>query len=1140
VLVQARGQSDGVTRAWFRFLPALDSYANISTISPAACERIGATIVPIAPEEDQFIDLAAAESRTKRVGRARLRIRCGEVNTSFVFEVLDTPDDIILGLDIFAALGFYIGNVPTQWPGQQRGKEAAAAAAAAEDVLRRRRAPWSLHHRHSAEAIKVLTRLIQQQLKGNADLDTSVAACGELPEGVLGLDMAEDLAGSKTYRRQFQTPLLATEAMVKQVEEWLERGFLEAADPRSDFNSPLIAVSKKDLEGKRTGWRICMDLRHINQLLVHEGFSNGRVPRIEELLARTRGFTHASCLDMSGAYQQLMIREEDRHKLAFTFQGRRLQWKRWPFGLAPATAQFQKIMEIVLDGLDNVICYVDDICVFTKGSMEDHAAAVNAVLQRLNDFHLRLNLQKCHFGFKKILMLGHQLSGDERTIDPLKVQTAEDWAEPRSGKEIMRFLGFTNFLRSSIPDYASIAAPLEALRNQRKLTLDAVQRRAFLELKARISSAPVLKAPLEGVLLQVATDASQSGLGATLYQEVDGVRHYIAFVSKALDGAQRNYPATKRELLGVVFALRAFSHWIMGRHFVLYTDHKSLTTMFTSAKRSYVVDNWLDVLLEYDFDIRHRPGMQMILPDALSRLHNRAANELFDSEEGATQICQEFRASRAVRGMHLSSTVENPAASEQELSEFIAERHGKETIAGKSKQVAHLRATHAVGHFGAEELFRAVWRDGKFWPGMRKQCDDIVGTCDQCLAYKVSRHGFHPTQSLRADNPWDHVAIDCAVDLPLSRRGNSAILIVVDVASRFVVCKALPNTQRYSVARALFEIFTVFGPPKIIQSDRGPEFCNGVMEQLVTAAGMDHRLVAPYNAQANGLAERMVRTVKDRLKKKLAGKLDRWDDALPAAAWAINTKEQALTKTASFTLFFGRGASSWSDYSAMELSFVRDPEIARAQAELQPEEVERLVQQQQEFDSKVRAPVLQASRERQRKNNASLNAKRKSADSRIKAGALVYIIDQNRSSKWTPVNLGPFLVNRKSKRGNTFYLENLSTKGRGGKVYEKPFPAQQLLFVDDTNLPVSSEDGSEVAPLCGQDAVKEVLDERPADGGASTEYKVSWKEKGKEDSWLPEEEFGIGFLAGHNRKTRQFKKRRKLPRKAAKKSAYSF
>jgi hypothetical protein len=623
------------------------------------------------------------------------------------------------------------------------------------------------------------------------------------------------------------------------------------------------------LDGGKTDFRVCLDFRHINALLSREGFSNGRVPRVEELLRRVTGFTHASCLDLSAAYQQLTVAAEDRHKTAFTYQGRHLQWKRWPFGLNPATAQFQKVMEVVLEGIEGVVIYVDDVCIATKGNMEDHIKIVQQVLERFNEHGLRLNLDKCHFGYKTITMLGHQLSGEHRAIDPVKAKQAIDWQEPKSGKEIMRFLGFTNFLRAYIPEYAKVASSLDPLRTARKLALSDKQREDFNTLKRVINSAPLLSNPLDGVPFQVATDASQRGMGAVLYQEEPGSkkRRYIAFASKALDGAQKNYPANKRELLGVVHALRAFSHWLLGEHFTLFTDHEGLTTMFTAAKPSYVVDNWLDTLLEYDFEIRHRPGVQMTLPDALSRLYGEGRSPKGSRRHGQNHA--ETRDDLAmISAIHMAdddemvnelASDEDTARAEQQLAEFIRERLDKDTIKGEEDQLKHLRAAHASGHFGADKLFKKVWRSGLFWKGLRRQCSEVVATCHSCLQYNVKRAGFHPPRSLRANGPWDHVAIDCAVDLPVSRKGNAHILIIVDVNTRYVITKPLPNLQQATMARALFEVFTQFGPPKAIQSDRGPEFVNEVVKHLTEQAGVDHRLVAPYNPQANGMAERMVR-----------------------------------------------------------------------------------------------------------------------------------------------------------------------------------------------------------------------------------------------------------------------------------------
>ena len=933
-------------------------------------------------------------------------------------------------------------------------------------------------------------------------------------------------------------------AVHEQFAKWAGQHCFEEADLRNDkdWNSPFIAPPKKDGHGGKSGVRVCMDTKHVNALLDGDPYSSSRVPRIEEVLRRFHGFKHASALDLSSAYQQLPVDPKDRHKLAFTYQGRRYQWKRWPFGLSPATPQFQKVMERVLRGIDGVVIYVDDVVVLTDGSVEDHIKTLRLVLERLNEHKLRLNLDKCHFGFKRVVVLGHQVSGEDRNIDPDKVKQVIDWPVPRSSKDINRFLGFTNFVREYIPGYARLSAPLDTLRHAKgTFRLDASQQRSFSSLKAAINSAAVLQTPRSDLPFHVACDASQLGLGAALYQEEpleDGTvrRRHIAFASKSLNGAQRNYPATKRELLGIVHALRAFSHWILGEHFILFTDHASLTTMLTSSHRSFVVDNWLDVLLEYDFEVRHRPGIQMVLSDALSRLfeepHDAAVFDLPPSQE-AFEADEEAIAS--IRSIRLRST---PLAAkpEQAMAQFVKERLNKKTLSNPVEQIAMLRAAHAAGHFGAEPLFAKVWKDGYFWSGMRRQCDDVVGTCHPCLQYNTRRGGFHPMQSLQADGPWDHVAMDCAVAMPRSQQGNTAILLLVDVSTRFVVARAMPNTEQHTVARCLFEIFAQFGPPKVLQSDNGPEFINGLVKSLVKAAGVDHRQVAAYNPRANGLAERTVRTIKMALKKKLAGSLDRWDEALPGATFTINTKDHTLTKTAPFTLFFARGASPWADYSVSELALVRDPEVGRDWAELRQSEVQAILAGHKEFEQSVRQPIQAGTRERQQAANRTTDAKRKliQPDEHIMPGSLVYIIDQNKSSGWDPVHIGPFLVHRKSKRSLTYTLKNLSND----QVLPRTFPISQLLFCADTNLPLVDQDGIPLPDgTSGNDSdIRRILRHREAeDGSGATEYYVEWSHRNTANSWVPASAFSrAGDLATYHRKGAHRPPRRLQPKRATK------
>lgn len=1059
---------------------------------------MGARIRPVPPGEPVSIGLAVSSVRTQRVGTARVELHCGDRVLVHDFEVIDMFDSYLIGLDIFAQCGFYVGGVPSHWPGPRAGAAEARAAAIEEQHLRERPKPWALEHRANEQDLALLSDAISDLTIANAQLDPSKPACPSIPEATLVLPMLEAARHARaTFRQQYPVARAAQGALDKQMDKWSAQDCFEPAQD-GNYNTPYMATGKKDLRGEKTDWRICFDFRHVNALLSAADYA-GAVPRVQDLLRRVEGFTFASCLDLSSAYQQLPIAPHDRHKTAFTYNNRRLQWKRWPFGLYPATAQFQRVMEKVMDGLEGVIIYVDDICVVSKGDMAEHAALVAEVLRRLNTHGLRLNLDKCHFGFKRILLLGHHLSGSNQAMDPLKASQVLDWPEPTTGKAMMRFLGFTNFVRNYVPRYAQLAQPLDALRLTPRFTMNDQQRRHFLALKETLNRAPVLSVPDPDLPLQVATDASQLGLGAVLYQHEEGKpaseRRYIAFASKALNGAQANYPATKRELLAVVFALREFSQHLLGRRFILYTDHQALTSIFTSSSLSYVVANWLDVLLEYDFEIRHRPGVQMVLPDALSRIYSETTDEAGGNDADACSTTTD-------NAPHIKalSTIEDPDDVERQLQEFISQRLSKKSLATESERLSLLRGEHASNHFGAEQLFRSVWRKGYFWPGMHQQCTDVVGHCRTCLQHNAARRGFHPVQSLRADQPWDHVAMDLAVDLPRSRQGNAHILIVVDVNTRYVVTKPLADTKMKTVARALFEIFAIFGPPRAMQSDRGPEFVNQLVDKLSTSAGVDQRFVAPWNPRANGLAERTVRTVKESLRKRLEGAYDRWDDALPGITWAINTKDHALTKTAPFTLFFARGAGAWADSTVVELKMQLE-HAPKDLADPDPEAVLAVQNQQKEFKEVVRPVVEAASRRRQDSANKILDRKRPSAPQNIRPGCLVYVEDEQREGKNEARFVGPFLVNRMTRAG-TFFLDNLS-----GECLPVPVPVSRLRFVADTNLPLTAADGSVLEMNAERGTIHRILQHRESRlRSGETEYLVSWTDKSP-DSWIPASAF---------------------------------
>jgi hypothetical protein len=294
-----------------------------------------------------------------------------------------------------------------------------------------------------------------------------------------------------------------------------------------------------------------------------------------------------------------------------------------PFGLKHLTALMQRLMDAVfVDCWEFVIIIVDGIIIFSL-TLKDHIRDVTQVLEALTWWNLKVNVKKCHWCCLELAALGHRLGIHGQSADPLKIERVFTWVRPTSGKEIMAFLGFTNFIRDYVVHYASLAAPLDSLRHvtaisQAEWTVERVQ--AFEALKCAFKNASqLLQDPVQGQTLEVACDASQYGLGAVLFQKVAGQFRYIEFASQSLNQAQRNYSATRRELLAVVFALNKFRYYVASAKFRLLTDHRALVYLLTQEHVNPMLSTWLETVLEFNFTIEHIAGVLNVLPDALSR-----------------------------------------------------------------------------------------------------------------------------------------------------------------------------------------------------------------------------------------------------------------------------------------------------------------------------------------------------------------------------------------------------------------------------------------------------------------------------------------------------------------------------------------
>ena len=298
-----------------------------------------------------------------------------------------------------------------------------------------------------------------------------------------------------------------------------------------------------------------------------------------------------------------------------------------PFGLTNAPAVFQGLVNDVLRDMLNisVFVYLDDILIFSK-TKQDHVQHVHRVLQRLLENQLFVKAEKCEFHVSEVWFLGFIVGTGNVQMDPAKTKAVTDWSIPSTRKELQQFLGFANFYRRFIRNYSSVAASLTALTSLSiPFRLSSVAERAFCELKARFTSAPILVSPDPGHQFIVEVDASDTGVGAVLSQRSakDQKVHPCAFFSRKLSPAERNYDIGNRELLAVKLALEEWRQWLEGAEqpFVVWTDHKNLEYIRSAKRLSSRQARWALFFNRFDFSLSYRPGSKNAKPDALSRQH---------------------------------------------------------------------------------------------------------------------------------------------------------------------------------------------------------------------------------------------------------------------------------------------------------------------------------------------------------------------------------------------------------------------------------------------------------------------------------------------------------------------------------------
>lgn len=401
------------------------------------------------------------------------------------------------------------------------------------------------------------------------------------------------------------------ECIKKEIQQMLELGVIEESS--SPFASPVVIVPK-DQQGSV---RFCCDFRRLNSATIPDSFPMTRVDDIIDKVGHAKFMTK---LDLSKGYWQIPLDPETIPMSAFCTPHGLFQWKVMPFGLRNAPATFERLVKRVLAGLEAFTCsYLDDILIFSS-SWSEHLCHLKKIFARIQSAGLTVKKSKCVFANAEVEYLGHKIGLGKVEPRYKTVQALLEFPRPSDVKQLRSFLGLAGYYRRFLPHYSDIAACLNnLLRKGVEFCWTAEAEVAYLDLKSRLASRPILRSPDFSLPFSLAVDASNIAIGANLFQIVDNIEHPICYFSKKLDKHQQRYSTIEKEALALVLAVRNFSVYFGSQPVTVLSDHSPLQFIQRMANYNNKLLRWAIELQQYNIHIVHRRGKDNLIPDILSR-----------------------------------------------------------------------------------------------------------------------------------------------------------------------------------------------------------------------------------------------------------------------------------------------------------------------------------------------------------------------------------------------------------------------------------------------------------------------------------------------------------------------------------------
>ena len=626
------------------------------------------------------------------------------------------------------------------------------------------------------------------------------------------------------------------------VNDLLEQGVVRPS--RSQYASPAFLVPKSG-----GGFRLVVDYRKVNSKIVFDSYPMPSIEQAFEQFANARVF---SVLDLNSAYFQIPLTSRSRRVTAFCTSFGLFEFNRLPMGISVGSQALTRVVDELFADLKGefVFNYLDDLVIYSR-SVEEHSVHLRVALRRLQEAGFTLNPEKVVIAAKEIKYLGHLLSAQGISVLPERVAAIKAYPRPTNLRALRRFIGMTGFYARFIPNYSKRAEVLHALKRKgAKFEWTPERQSAFEELKQALSEAPVLQIPDFEKEFVLVSDASDVAISAVLNQRVGPDLAPVSYYSRLLTPAERNYSIYEKECLAVLLGCERCRSYLEHKEFELQCDNLSLCWLLKRTKEIGRLGRWVLRLAPFKFKVKHTRGAENVVADALSRMF-----------EGKHPENPELMCSSLLQSLPLVYT----SIKEHQLTDplctdlrqrILAHQVGAENFSIhkelvcfspkrakrrrwvvpanlRSMVVTYFHDSPLAGHLGAFKTFQKV-AVNFWWPRMRVEIFQHVRQCDLCQRAKPAqdaRVGWHVAQP--STRPMEKLFLDFVGPLTRTRRGNCAILVILDGFSKFVWFQAVRRITSQVVQDCLEGFyFPAFGAPDMVVTDNARVFRSRQIKDL--------------------------------------------------------------------------------------------------------------------------------------------------------------------------------------------------------------------------------------------------------------------------------------------------------------------